>query len=539
MAMNDRKKTKAQLLEEISALQRHIADQDAELVKYRQAKADQQRVFDGLPVLVAIGGFDGYCRNANVAFERTLGWSRQEVLSWQCADFFHPDDRDAANQMFERLRSGETVSDFIGRNVCKDGSYRWLAWVLIPVVERDLIFAIGQDITQRLEAEQALQKAHSELERRVEERTAELNAAYQQLQREVEERRHAEEEAQQNAERYRTLIDVSPDAVVLADVQGRIVFASQQAVRLYGAKTPEELIGQDASTLLAGEDRERMEANLPTLLQNGIRRGTEYRLLCKDGTQLALEGASAVVHDAEGQPQALIAVFRDVTKRKQDQEELERQHRTLLHMLRASDHERQLISYDIHDGLAQQLTAAIMQFQAYEALKSSDPSQSKTAFTAGFQMLRRAHSEARRLISGVRPPILDDSGITAAIAHLVHEYTDRDKPKVTFYSDVKVARLARVMENAIYRIAQESLANALQHSGSDRITVAFTQQEDCLRLEVQDWGVGFDLSAVDESRFGLEGIKERTRLLGGDLVIQSEPGQGTLIRAELPLVEEH
>jgi protein-histidine pros-kinase len=153
-------------------------------------------------------------------------------------------------------------------------------------------------------------------------------------------------------------------------------------------------------------------------------------------------------------------------------------------------------------------------------------------------MLQRAHSETRRLISGVRPPILDESGIAAAIAHLVHSHAGAAAPKVNFHSDVKVGRLAKVLENAIYRIAQESLANALQHSGSERIAVSFIQENGSLRLEVQDWGVGFDPESVAENRFGLEGIRERIKLLGGELSIQSEPGKGTRILAVLPIMEE-
>ena len=92
-------------------------------------------------------------------------------------------------------------------------------------------------------------------------------------------------------------------------------------------------------------------------------------------------------------------------------------------MLQASDHERQLIAYDIHDGLAQELAGAIMQFQIYDHAKEGDPDEAKKAFDGGVTLLRQSHFEARRLISGVRPPILDESGVMAAIAHLVHEPT--------------------------------------------------------------------------------------------------------------------
>ena len=93
-----------------------------------------------------------------------------------------------------------------------------------------------------------------------------------------------------------------------------------------------------------------------------------------------------------------------------------------------------------------------------------------------------------------------------------------------------------IQENAIYRIVQEGLANACKHGKSERVRVALVQQGSGLRVEVQDWGVGFDPSRIGEQCFGLEGIRERVRLLGGQSTIESAPGKGARIAVELPLV---
>ena len=89
----------------------------------------------------------------------------------------------------------------------------------------------------------------------------------------------------------------------------------------------------------------------------------------------------------------------------------------------------------------------------------------------------------------------------------------------------------------IYRIVQEGLTNARNHSKSKEIRVSLKQRGDRLRIEIRDWGVGFDPKAVKEGHFGLEGIRERARLLGGKCSIRSKPGQGTAIVVELPVVE--
>ena len=88
----------------------------------------------------------------------------------------------------------------------------------------------------------------------------------------------------------------------------------------------------------------------------------------------------------------------------------------------------------------------------------------------------------------------------------------------------------------MFRIAQESLQNACRHSRSDRIRVELAQRDGRICLDVRDWGVGFSLAAVEEHRFGLQGIRERVRLLDGRVVIESAPGKGTHISVELPLV---
>ena len=126
----------------------------------------------------------------------------------------------------------------------------------------------------------------------------------------------------------------------------------------------------------------------------------------------------------------------------------------------------------------------------------------------------------------------------AAIAHLVHDPAFDDGPRVDFHSRVHFSRLDPVVENVIYRIVQEGLTNARNHSHSPRILVSLRQRGDRLRIVVRDWGVGFDAKAARENRFGLEGIRERARLLGGRCGIRSQPGQGSCLIVELPVLDE-
>ena len=215
---------------------------------------------------------------------------------------------------------------------------------------------------------------------------------------------------------------------------------------------------------------------------------------------------------------------------------LERERQTLRHLLQSSDHERQLIAYEIHDGLAQLLAAASMQFEAYAHLKDEKPSEAADAYDAALTLLRRSHSESRRLISGVRPLALDEAGIVAAVTHLVDAQRRENGPTIEFHHQVQFERLVPILENAIYRIVQEGLANACRHGKSQRIRVELLQHDGNLRIKIQDWGIGFDPEEVGEGHFGLAGMRERARLLGGSIGVESRPRKGTCITVELPLM---
>lgn len=204
-------------------------------------------------------------------------------------------------------------------------------------------------------------------------------------------------------------------------------------------------------------------------------------------------------------------------------------------MLQAGDHERQIISYEIHDGLAQYLAAAGMQFQAYESLREGSPDEAKRVYRTAVELVRQAHFEARRLIGEVRPPVIDEIGLETAISHLVHEQRRRGGPQIELHSDVQFGRLPSVLEDSLYRIAQEALTNACKHSKSRKVTVTLAQEDRDVRLEARDWGIGFDPEAIEKGRFGLAGVRQRVRLCGGRLTIESAPNSGTRVQVVVPV----
>jgi PAS domain S-box-containing protein len=755
----------------------------------RHERNRAQEYLDVAAVIMVVLDSEGKITLLNQKGYEILGYSEGDLLGQDWFVTCVPERiRHDVLAAFRQLIAGQLapVEYFENPVIAHSGEERIIAWhnALLTDDTGQIIGTLssGTDITERKRAEEALQKAHAELEERVKQRTAELREVNAQLQREVEERqqaetalnaffnasteilnlldgdlryiktdnltpsyfgldaqsivgksmidiapalvekhgammrrviatgepvpnlevrgsvpsrpgevvywrtswfpvplpdgkrglgivgaeitdtKRAEEALRQSEAKYKALVETSPDAVILADLQGKLTFVSHGILDLYGSQAVEEFLGKHALEFVVEEDHQRFMANLKKTLQEGVTRDIEYTFMRKDGSRFPGEVSGAVIQDEAGRPTALMAIVRDITERKQAQEALrqselryrelienqgeglgivdtqerftfanpagerifgvptdglvgrsmsdfmtqeqyalvleqtkkrrlgekgtyeleiirpdgevrcllltavprfdgagqfigafglffditelkrahealERERQVLRYMLRASDHERQVIAYDIHDGLAQHLAAALLQFDAFDALRAKRTKQASDAFHAGMTLLRQGHTEARRLISGVRPPILDESGVVAAIAHLVHEPTGRNAPEIEFRSKVRFDRLEATEENAIYRIAQEAVSNVCKHSRSKKARVSLVQRGDRVRIEIRDWGVGFDPARVPKDRYGLTGIRERARLLGGKCKIMSNPGKGAAIIVELPVLE--
>jgi PAS domain S-box-containing protein len=332
---------------------------------------------------------------------------------------------------------------------------------------------------------------------------------------------------------YRYLLESTDTGYAILDEQGRVLEANARFVRMTGRGDAAEVVGRRVLEWTAPHDIERNAAEVRKCLETGSARGLQIDYLMPDGRLTPIEIDACIMETRQGK--RILALHWDISEERRQQRAREREFRTLKHLLHSSDHERRLIAYEIHDGLAQQLAAAHMQFQAFDYLKNTSPADAAKAYDAGIALVRQAHFEARRLIAGVRPPVLDESGVVQAISHLVHEMRRSGGPRIRLRRRVAFDRLDPTLENAIYRIVQEGLSNAVMHSKSEAVRASLWQKGDQVCIEIRDWGVGFDPESVPKSRFGLEGIRQRARLLGGKCLIESRPGGGSRIVAKLPI----
>jgi PAS domain S-box-containing protein len=172
-----------------------------------------------------------------------------------------------------------------------------------------------RDITERQMAEQQIQQLNAELEQRVQDRTRELENTIQRLRQEVEERRRAESALRDSEARYRTLVDISPDAIIQTNLAGRVLMANPQALALFAYTPQDEAQGEDSFGFIVPHDRERARANQKKILQSQRLTAIEYTLQRGDGTQFAGELSTSLVSDDAGQPHAFISIIRDITGR--------------------------------------------------------------------------------------------------------------------------------------------------------------------------------------------------------------------------------
>jgi two-component system NarL family sensor kinase len=200
--------------------------------------------------------------------------------------------------------------------------------------------------------------------------------------------------------------------------------------------------------------------------------------------------------------------------------------------------ERTRLAREIHDTLAQQLTAIVLQLEAAEAYVERSPGRAESLVVTARDLARSALQEARRSVWDLRPAPLEATGLVAALDREVRRWSQHSGITARLRADRLPNPLALQpsAEVGLLRIVQEALNNAARHSGARRVDVVVGRRDGALELSVSDDGSGFDSdTAPQPGSFGLVGMGERARLAGGSLEVSTAPGQGTRVTVRLPL----
>lgn len=327
---------------------------------------------------------------------------------------------------------------------------------------------------------------------------------------------------------YRQVFRASPDGIVIVDLEGRIREVNPRATEMFGYGK-EELLGRDVELLVPDASRsvhrrERSSyAEDPEPRPMGAGRELEGRR--RDGTVFPVEISLSPVQTDAGK--LVIATVRDLRRR-------ERLREFGADALHVAEEERQRIARELHDDTAQRLAALLVRVR----VRANQAGGEAQEFLEDLRSALLEVTEGiRRIARGLRPPALQDAGLAAALQSHVRTVAERASVEI----DLDVERVDELLDQdaalALYRIAQEALSNALRHSGADRVEVRVRRREEGAVLEVTDDGRGFDVRETPEAEgrgLGILGMYERARGVGGELEIESSPGEGTRIRAVLP-----
>ncbi len=332
-------------------------------------------------------------------------------------------------------------------------------------------------------------------------------------------------------QRFQSILEHTPSIIYLKDSSGRYLFVNRAFEDNLGRRN-EEVIGLTDNEIFDPPTAEQLRHNDRRVLRSGQSYQFEETVPV-NGAQKIFLSVKFPLPDVRQPPYALCGISTDINERKQSEERLRAEQTFLKQLIRAHEHDRQLMAYEIHDGVVQYISAGLMHLESLAAEKSLSPKE-QAALELAIDLARRSVAEGRRVMSGLRPPILDEEGIVLAISYLAAEQSSPGELEVEFRHDVSFDRLDSLLEGTLFRIAQEALTNVRRHSQARRAEVLLVERGARIHLQICDSGIGFDPARVPDDRFGLKGILKRAELFGGVARITSQPGEGTTVSVEVP-----
>ncbi|QDU25901.1 Oxygen sensor histidine kinase NreB [Anatilimnocola aggregata] len=337
-------------------------------------------------------------------------------------------------------------------------------------------------------------------------------------------------ERKEAEERFQAYMNNSPAIAWAKDEAGRIVYINRTCENRFGirladwqGKTDFDIWPPEVAQPLWDNDRKVFAGGNPITVIEKKSNG--------DDEQSYWMNIKFLFRDRSNR-QFIGGIGIDITEIKQTTNDLKSKQDLLRNLIEVQEQEKQFLCREFHDGLIQYVFGAVMLLES--CLNKPNAPENMAKISSAISTLRRGIEDGRRVISGIRPDVLDDMGLEAAMQDLVGQF-ENSGIHITSRCDPEIGRLPNTLQTAVYRVAQEALNNAKKYSGTDVIRIKLTKDNGNLHLEVRDFGNGFDVEEARKRGFGLLGMNERVRLLDGEFLIQSDPDEGTCISVRLPI----
>ncbi|HZR47605.1 MAG TPA: PAS domain S-box protein, partial [Candidatus Manganitrophaceae bacterium] len=363
----------------------------------------------------------------------------------------------------------------------------------------------------------------------------------------ITEQKRTERALLESNELNRRIVEGVSGGIVQVAIDGAICLANEEAQRVLGLRRDQltnlyvsdfeaKTIYEDG-TVCPVSDYPVSKCLATGKTQAGITLGVRR----PDGTtSWAIYSAMPMQDPESGRLSGAVVTFVDISDRKRVEEDLKTSRQQLrdlsIHLQTILEKERTRISREIHDELGQQLTILKMELACLGRRLAGKENSLSERIESMNSLVEMTIKSVRKISTEIRPWVLDDLGLTAAIEWQVEEFKSRTGLQCRFSARPEEITLDPERSTAVFRIFQETLTNIVRHAGADAIVIRLEKRDDHLILEVRDNGRGITEDQIAHSRsLGLLGIRERALLWGGSVQIQGAPGKGTKVSVRIPL----
>ena len=287
---------------------------------------------------------------------------------------------------------------------------------------------------------------------------------------------------------------------------------------------------------------------LNTIMPNKLKFDKKFKIIrLNDRMERWVHAIGEIKYDENDQPKLMIGTVQDITKRKRDKEALRQSQEELkkfaAHLQNVREEERNILAREIHDDLGQILIAmkidlGLLKQNVLKTVGTTDYDDLQNQFNDLSKMVDNTLISARRIMTDLRPEVLDMIGFTETVKQHLNHFQQRHKIECNFENHTKILKLNSDQSVALFRIVQEALNNVAKHSRASHVNVLLNHTNDKLSLDIVDNGIGFDPNEnINTDSYGLIGIRERVLLLDGELIIDSTKGKGTTIHIIMPYLK--
>jgi len=438
---------------------------------------------------------------ASPAAKTVLGHPADELIGHRLDDLAHPDDLAELASTFALASEGGGRASTVFR--CRTESSKW-RWCEISC--RGVANAAGEDV--------------------------EIQATI----RDISRYKKIEKAIERVAREWRSTFDAAQDAIIMLDSGANILRVNLATLKLFQCEF-RDLIG------VAVEDALHEQLDLrddPLMVRRSFESRAQNRMdINLPDREIFLRCSIDPIFLADGQFSGAVIFLSDITSEKQAHEQLlatlDEVRELSKHLQDIREQERRSIARELHDELGHMLTALKLD-TSWLLNKVSDGSPEHEERGRGLlSLVNRTIESSRRIVTSLRPPVLDDLGLDAALDWLISDFSRHCNSKIQVdFADIP-ERLRGDQAITIFRIVQEALTNIRRHADANHISLKWKRLGTDHIVVIGDDGCGFDRGEKSISdRYGLLGISERVRSLNGELQLESEPGRGTTVRIQFP-----